>query len=124
MASFGSDLQGEDSEKRGVVNCYLNFVVDPLKTLSFKEGVLLMEEVKAPKTESTLDENLEVLEDTAFRYGVVIERILDAHHLMNIEMEKKVEAYDARIKDTEEKIFHILTRLDRFQALMWDMGKL
>jgi hypothetical protein len=40
---------------------------------------------------------------------------------MNIEMDKKVEAYKARIKDTEEKIFHILTELDRFQALMWDV---
>jgi hypothetical protein len=84
-------------------------VVALLKTLTFKEGVLLMEEVKAPKTEGTMEERLEILEDTIFRYGAVIERSLDAHHLMNIEMERKVEAYEARIKDTEEKIFHILT---------------
>jgi hypothetical protein len=32
---------------------------------------------------------------------------------MNIEMEK-VEAYEAMFKGTEEKIFHILTQLDRF----------
>jgi hypothetical protein len=76
--------------------------------------------VNAPKTESTLDENLEVLEDTAFRYGIVIERILDAHHLMNIEMENKVEAYEAMIKDVEDKYVHTITQLDRFQALMWD----
>jgi hypothetical protein len=84
MASFGSGLQGEDSEKRGVVNHYLNSVVAPLKTLTFKEGVLLMEEVKAPKTEGSMEERLEILEDTVFRYGIVIHRSLDAHHLMNI----------------------------------------
>jgi hypothetical protein len=38
-----------------------------------------------------------------------------------IEMEKKVEAYEERINDTDEKIFHILPQLDRFQALMWDV---
>ena len=103
------------------MNRYLNSVVAPLKTLNFKEGVLLMEEVKAPKTEGTMEERLQVLEDTVFRYGTVIERSLDAHHLMNIEMEKKVEAYEARIKDMEEKSLHILTQLDRFQALMWDV---
>ncbi|KAK1663374.1 hypothetical protein QYE76_051533 [Lolium multiflorum] len=99
MASSGSDLGGEDSEERGVVNLYLNSVL-PLKTLTFKEGVLLIE-VKDPKTEGTMEEKL-----------------LDK---MNIEMEKKVEAYEARIKDMEEKYVHTITQVDRFQALMWDM---
>ena len=35
--------------EKGVVNHYLNFVVAPLKTLSFKEEVLLLEEVNAPR---------------------------------------------------------------------------
>jgi hypothetical protein len=43
MASSGSELGGEDSEKRDMVNRYLNSVVASLKTLTFKEGVLLME---------------------------------------------------------------------------------
>ncbi|KAK1693147.1 hypothetical protein QYE76_009844 [Lolium multiflorum] len=78
-----------------------------------------MEEVKAPKTEGTMEERLEIPEDTVFMYGTVIKRSLDAHHPMNIEMDKKVESYEARIKDTKEKVFHILTQLDRFQGLMW-----
>ena len=41
---------GDDSEKKGVVNRFLSSVVSPVKTLTFKEGVLFMEEVKAPKT--------------------------------------------------------------------------
>jgi hypothetical protein len=105
----------------GVVNRYLNSVLAPLKTLTFKGGVLLMEEVKDPKTEGTMKERLPVLEDTVFRYGTLIERSLDAHHFMNIEMEKKVEAYGARMKYMEEKSLHIITHLDRFQALMWDV---
>jgi hypothetical protein len=90
MASSGSNPGGEDSEERGVVNLYLNYVVAPIKTLTFKEGVLIMEEMKAPKTEGTMEAKLQVLEDTVFRYGNVVERSLDAHHLMNIEIEKKV----------------------------------
>jgi hypothetical protein len=108
MSSSGSNLGVEGSKEMGVVNRYLNSVVAPLKTLTFKEGLLVKEEVKAPKTEGTMEERLEILEDIVFRYGTVMERILDAHHLMKIEMEKKVEAYESRIKDTEDKIFHIL----------------
>jgi hypothetical protein len=73
----------------------MNSVVAPLKTLTFKEVMLLMEEVKAPKTKGTMEERLEILEDTVFRYCTVTERSLDPHHLMNIEMKKKVEANEA-----------------------------
>jgi hypothetical protein len=48
-----------------------------------------MEEVNTPKTEGAMEEKLQVLEDTIFRYGTVIERSLDAHHFMNLEMEMK-----------------------------------
>jgi hypothetical protein len=93
-----------------MVNSYLNSVVDPLNILTFKEGVFLMEEVKAPKSEGNMEEKLQVPEDTVFRYGIVVECILDAHHLMNIEMEKKVETYEASIKDMEEKYVHTITQ--------------
>jgi hypothetical protein len=46
--------------------------VAPLKTLNLKEGVLLMEEVKAPKTEGTMEKRLQVLKNTVIRYGTVI----------------------------------------------------
>jgi hypothetical protein len=121
MASSGSNLGGEDSKDMGAVNRYLNSVVAPMKTLTFKEGILLMEEVKVPKTEGTMEERLQLVEDTIFRYGSVIERSLDAHHLINIDMEKKFKSYEARIKDIEETYVHIITHLDRFQALMWDV---
>ncbi|KAK1684239.1 hypothetical protein QYE76_045087 [Lolium multiflorum] len=109
MASSVSDLGGEDSEKRGVVNRYLNSVVAPLKTLTFKEVVLLMEAVKAPKTEETMEEKLQVLEDTVFRYVTMGERNLDVHRLMNIDMVKKAETYESRIKVMEEKYAHTIT---------------
>jgi chaperonin cofactor prefoldin len=38
---------------------------------------------------------------------------------MSHDLEKKVEAYEVRIKDLEEKYLHTLGQLDRFQALMW-----
>jgi hypothetical protein len=47
MESSRSNLGGEDPKKTRVVNRYLNYVVAPLKTLTLKEGVLLMEEVKS-----------------------------------------------------------------------------
>jgi hypothetical protein len=40
---------------------------------------------------------------------------------MRHDLEKKVEAYEERIKDLEEKYLHTLGQLDRFRALMWDV---
>jgi hypothetical protein len=120
MSSLGSNLEGESSATGGVVNHYLNSVMVPLKTLSFKEGVLLVEELKAPKTADTLEARLDALEEKTFRYNTVVERSLDAHHFMNMELEKKVEEYKERIKYLEERYIHIISQLDKFQALIWD----
>jgi hypothetical protein len=49
-------------------------------------------------------ERLEKLEDNVFRYGNVVERSLDAHHLMKLELEKKVKFYDNRIKRTRNQV--------------------
>ena len=86
MSSSGSNQEGEDSTKEGIVNHYLKSVMAPMKTLSFKEGVLLVEEVKAPKTIGTVDEKLDDLEQKNFRYTTVAECSLDAHHFMNLEL--------------------------------------
>jgi hypothetical protein len=118
MSSLGSNLEGESSTTGGVVNHYLNPVMAPLKTLYFKEGVLLVEEFKAPKTAGMLEERLDALEEKTFRYNTVVEHILDAHHFMNMELEKKFEEYKERIKDLEESYIHVISQLDKFQALV------
>ena len=84
-------------------------VMAPLKTLTIKEGVLTVEEAKAPRVTDTIEERLEKLEDATFRYDTVVERSLDAHHHMNLELEKKVEAYEDRIKDLEGKYAYTLS---------------
>jgi hypothetical protein len=49
-------------------------------------------------------ERLEKLEDDVFRYGNVVESSMDAHHLMNLELEKKVKFYDNRIKRKRRQV--------------------
>jgi archaellum component FlaC len=120
MSSPRSNLERENSAKGGVLNHYLNSMMAPLKTLSFKEGVLLVEEFKAPKNVGALEERLDALEEKTSRYSTVVERSLDAHHFMNMELEKKVEEYKERIKDLEERYIHVISQLDKFQALVWD----
>jgi archaellum component FlaC len=120
MSSPGSNLERENSAKGGVVNHYLNSMMAPLKTLSIKEGMLLVEESKAPKTADTLEERLDALEEKTFRYNTVVERSLDAHQFINMELEKKVEEYKERIKDLEERYIYVISQLDKFQALVWD----
>ena len=62
MSSSESNHDGESFPRGGVVNHYLNSVMAPMKTLSFKEGVLLVEEVKASKTIGMVEERLDDLE--------------------------------------------------------------
>jgi len=121
MSSSGSDHEGESFPKGGVVNRYLNSVMAPMKTLSFKEGAMLIEEVKAPKIIGTVEERLEDLEQKIFRYNTVVERSLDAHHFMNLELEKKVEEYKERLEDLEKRYLHVTSELDKHQALLWDV---
>jgi hypothetical protein len=83
--------------------------------------VFLVEDVEAPKTDGLVEERLRKLEEDTHRYHIIVERSLDAHFFMSRNLENKVEAYEERIKDLEEKYLHTLGQLDRFQALMWDV---
>jgi hypothetical protein len=121
MSSSGAKEGGDGIEKKSVVSYYLNSVMAPPRTLRFKEGVLLMEDMEAPKTEGSLEERLRRLEEDTHRYRIIVERRLDAHFHMSHDLERKVEAYEGRIKDLEAKYLHTLGQLDRFQAHMWDV---
>jgi hypothetical protein len=120
MSSSGVKEGGEEIEKKNMINPYLNSVMAPPKTLRLN-GVLLVEDVEAPKTEGLLEERLRKLEEDTHRYRIIIERSLGAHFLMSRDPEKKFEAYEERIKDLEEKYLHTLGQPDRFRALMWDI---
>ena len=121
MSCSGSNQEGESSPKEGVVNRYLNSVMAPPKTMCFKEGVMLVEEVKAPKATGTVEERLDELEDKTFRYGTVVYRSLDAHHFMNLELEKKVEEYKKRLEDLEDRYKDVINKWEKFQCFMWDV---
>ena len=82
---------------------------------------MLIEEMKAPKIIGTVEERLEDLEQKIFRYNTVVERSLDAHHFMNLELEKKVEEYKERLEDLEKRYLHVTSELDKHQALLWDV---
>ena len=121
MSCSGSNLEGENSPKEGVVNHYLNSVMAPQKTVCFKEGVMLVEEEKATKTTDTVEERLGELEDKTFRYGTVVYCSLDAHHFMNLELEKKVEEYKERLEDLEDRYKYVIDKLEKIQCFMWDV---
>ena len=121
MSCSGSNLDGENSPKNGLVNRYLGSVMAPAKTICFKERVMLVEEVKAPKTTRTMEERLDELEDKTFRYGTMVYRSFDAHHFMNLELEKKAEEYKKRLEDLEYMYKDVINKWDKFQCFMWDI---
>ena len=111
MSSSGSHDGGEEKEKKEVVNHYFNSVMAPLKTLSIKEGVLTVEDAKPPRVEGTLDDRVQKMEEDTFRYKTVVERSLDAHHFMNLELENKIEDYKKRVEELEDKHAYVLSQL-------------
>jgi hypothetical protein len=88
--------------------------------LVFQGGGATRGRVEGPKTAGTLEDRLDALEEKTFRYNMVVEHNPDAHNFMNMELEKKVEEYKERIKDLEERYIHVISQLDKFQALVWD----
>ena len=56
-----------------------------------------------------------------FRYGTVVYRSLDAHHFMNLELEKKVEEYKERFEDLEDRYKHVVEKLEKIQCFIWDV---
>jgi hypothetical protein len=96
-------------------------MMTPPKTLRFNERVLLVEDVEAPKIKGSMEEILRKLEEDTHRYRIIVQRSLYDHFFTSCDLEKKVEAYEERIKDLEEKYLHTLGHLDRFQALMWNI---
>lgn len=67
MASSGSDGGGDEIKKKSMVNRYLNSVMAPPKVLSLKEGAMLVEDVKAPEVEGTIEKRVQMLEEDAHR---------------------------------------------------------
>jgi hypothetical protein len=90
MSSSAAKEGGGGIEKKSVVNYYLNSVMAPPKTLRFKEGLLLVEDMEAPKTEGSLEERLGKLEEDTRRYRIIVEHSLDAHFHMGLDLEKRL----------------------------------
>ena len=76
MSCSGSNLEGKSSTKEGVVNRYLNSVIEPQKTVCFKEGVMSVEEEKAPKIVGTVEERLESWKTRPSGMGLWITAVL------------------------------------------------
>jgi hypothetical protein len=60
---------------------------------------------------------LRKLEGDTHRYRVIIERSLYAHFHMGRDLERKVGAYEGRIKDLEKNICILLVNLTGFKLL-------
>jgi hypothetical protein len=85
----------------------------PRKTITLKDGMTHVKEEKAPEEMGDIMERLKKLDDVVFRYGKAIEQGLDAHSLMNHDLEKKIKSYEDRNKDQEDKFLWCNNDLER-----------
>ncbi|KAE8817815.1 40S ribosomal protein S5-1 [Hordeum vulgare] len=82
------------------------------------EGVLHIRDVEGPKRTGSVEARLEAMEQQVFKCQGMVERGLNANHMMITEFTNnhKIDA-----KDIGENLFKLYDRIDHLQAQIYDL---
>src|SRR3990172_5223496 len=101
-----------------VINPYLPGVMKHPQAIEMREGLLHIRDVQGPKKTGSVESRLEAMEQEVFLCKGMVERGLDANHLMFKEFTRdhKLDA-----KNFREAIFKLHERLEHLQAQIYDL---
>ena len=101
-----------------VINPYLPGVMKHPQAIEMREGVLRIRDVQRPKKTGSVESRLEAVEQEVFLCKGMVERGLDANHLMFKEFTRdhKLDA-----KNFREAIFKLHERFEHLQAQIYDL---
>ncbi|KAE8776777.1 40S ribosomal protein S5-1 [Hordeum vulgare] len=101
-----------------VINPYLAEVLQHPQSIEMHEGVLHIRDVEGPKRTGSVEARLEAMEQQVFKCQGMVERGLNAHHMMIIEFTNK---HKIDAKDIGEHLFKLYDRIDHLQAKIYDL---
>ena len=108
----------EDEFFEKVVNPYLPGVMKHPQAIEMREGLLHIRDVQGPKKTGSVESRLETVEQEVFLCKGMVERGLDANHLMFKEF---FHNHKLDVKNIGEAIFKLHERFEHLQAQIYDL---
>ncbi|KAE8777725.1 40S ribosomal protein S5-1 [Hordeum vulgare] len=101
-----------------VINPYLAGVLQHPQSIEMHEGVLHIRDVEGPKKTGSVEARLEAMEQQVFKCQGMVERGLNANHMMITEFTNK-QKIDAN--DIGKHLSRLYDRIDHLQARIYDL---
>ncbi|KAI5002750.1 hypothetical protein ZWY2020_027400 [Hordeum vulgare] len=101
-----------------VINPYLTVVLQHPQSIEMREGMLHICDVEGPKKTGSMETRLEAMEQQVFKCQGMVERGLNANHMMITEFTSK-HMIDAN--DIGKHLSRLYDRIDQLQAQIYDL---
>ncbi|KAE8796888.1 40S ribosomal protein S5-1 [Hordeum vulgare] len=101
-----------------VINPYLMGVLQHPQSIEMREGMLHIRDVEGPKKTGNFEARLEAMEQQVFKCHGMVERGLNANHMITTEFTNK-HRIDAN--DIGKHLSRLYDRIDQLQAQIYDL---
>ncbi|KAE8816863.1 40S ribosomal protein S5-1 [Hordeum vulgare] len=101
-----------------VINPYLAGVLQHPQSIEMGEGVLHIRDVEGPKKTGSMEARLEAMEQQVFKCQGMVERGLNANHMMITEFTNK---HKIDGNDIGKHLSRLYDRIDHLQAQIYDL---
>ncbi|KAE8772356.1 40S ribosomal protein S5-1 [Hordeum vulgare] len=101
-----------------VINAYLAEVLQHPQSIEMHEGVLHIRDVEGSKRTESVEARLEAMKQQVFKCQEMVERGLNANHMMITEFTNK---HKIDAKDIGEHLFKLYDKIDHLQAQIYDL---
>ncbi|KAE8811301.1 40S ribosomal protein S5-1 [Hordeum vulgare] len=101
-----------------VINPYLAGVLQHPQSIEMREGMLHIRDVGGPKKTRNVEARLEVMEQQVFKCQGMVERGLNANHMMITEFTNK---HKIDTNDIRKHLSRLCDRIDHLQAQIYDL---
>ena len=100
------------------INHYLTEVLQHLQSIKMSEGMLHIRDVEGPKKTGSMETRLEAMEQQVFKCQGMVERGLNANHMMITEFTNK---HKIDANDIGKHLSRLYDRIDHLQAQIYDL---
>ncbi|KAE8770716.1 40S ribosomal protein S5-1 [Hordeum vulgare] len=101
-----------------VINPYLTEVLQHPQSIKMSEGMLHIRDVEGPKKTGSMEMRLEAMEQQVFKCQGVVERGLNANHMMITEFTNK---HKMDANDIVKHLSRLYDRVDQLQGQIYDL---
>ncbi|KAE8773870.1 40S ribosomal protein S5-1 [Hordeum vulgare] len=110
-------MGGHDKIFENVINPYLAGVLQHPQSIEMREGMLHIRDVEGPKKTGSMEARLEAMEQQVFKCQGMVERGLNAKHMMITEFTNK---HKIDANDIGKHLSRLYDRIDHLQAQIYD----